>query len=151
MITGGILTLTEENFSTDWDQNLVYMVYFWFGAFALKLALQWMIPDMPSAFKTVLKRHGVLVKKLMGDQPVNTKDDNERDPEPTVLGLFAGEKFERTYDDDHSSERLLKSIDRPGSSKVTPMPAGETLHPDNNGESSVLDEELVNDALENEI
>ncbi len=96
--------ITDENFSSSPGTAFIYFIYMSFGGLALKLFVQFLIPDMPEKFKTILKRHGVIINRWFEEEPVETKDENEREPELTMLGVFGDERIEqRTLDNDQSS------------------------------------------------
>ena len=71
----GIMTFTMESFSTDLNEQYKAFLYFTICFFLVKAFLEWLIPDLPMAIATILKRHDhVIEKHLKGFVTVKGRD-----------------------------------------------------------------------------
>ena len=101
--------LTNETFSSVYLQTFIHFGYFAAGGLALKIVIQVLIPDMPSEYKVILKRHSNIVKKFLGTMPVQSGDEMANLGEKTTLNVKAEKRLKAASSSDGTNSGSLSS------------------------------------------
>ena len=57
------------------------------GCFVLKVVVAYLIPDFPSKYNTVLRRHDFVLQKYFGGNPIQANEDLKAEPEKIDLSV----------------------------------------------------------------
>ena len=95
--TVGIITITNEDISSNQSIILIYFFYFSAAGIALKILISCIIPDTPRKFETVLKRHQMVVTKFLQNAPITVSDEVGIDRELVTLSVVVPPRILNTH------------------------------------------------------